>query len=373
MFCLFVAASVQACQVPVFRYALERWESANYRLIVMHRTPLPRSIQQELLTLQRKLSSQSDSANLSLEVIDVGKINPSAQKALPGIQSMRSDPWFVLLNPDKQVVYSAPFVQGGTGTVINSPTRKRATELIVSGASVVWVFIPNNDKQASEQVHETLKKALKKAKETIHIPSGIYRPEDLKNNHAQDIDMEDVLRSSIPLKIEFPILTLDRNASEEAVFFAMLTQGMPEELKKEPLLVPLFSRGRILQPIPASHVSVDVILKGCNYLCGACSCTVKESNPGTDIIIQQDWKKHLQDGLVVIDKTLPPLEGVGDVKKSTNAQQSDSDSNVSFPSTPTTHEASYAKRSSRLIFSTIAAIFLTLLLGTIYIKVKSKH
>ncbi|MFC4990811.1 hypothetical protein [Rubritalea tangerina] len=71
------------------------------------------------------------------------------------------------------------------------------------------------------------------------------------------------------------------------------------------MLVPIFGRGRFLAPLPADKVSYDTLLNGCQYLCGACSCQVKEQNPGADLLIQEDWAKYLTAGLAVVDKELP--------------------------------------------------------------------
>ena len=363
---IIATTSTMACQVPVFRYALERWDAENYRLIVMHRKPLPPAIHDELLSLQKFLTSKPPQANVSLEVINVDKISEQAQWSLPGIKSMQSDPWLVLLSPDgNKTVYSTPLTPGATQSILNSPTRKKWLSHILSGASVVWIVIPGNDHNTSKNPLSLLQSALSKAEKSIKIPEGVYRPEDLKNNHVNDVDREDVLRSPIPLKISFPILTLNRSDPKEAAFFAMLTQGMPAEMKQQTLFVPLFARGRMLQPLPASRATEDIILRGCSYLCGACSCTVKDNNPGIDIIIQQNWQNHLQNGLIVIDKELPPLEGVGDLTKSQTSQPS--------PSPPPPATSPRPLLSPKYLFYAGSAILLILLLGTLAIKRKSTN
>src|SRR4051794_550974 len=41
--CLLFGPQTFACSVPVFRYALERWQPAKYELVVYHRGPLSRA------------------------------------------------------------------------------------------------------------------------------------------------------------------------------------------------------------------------------------------------------------------------------------------------------------------------------------------
>ena len=43
-----VNETVRACNVPVFRYALERWQSDNYELLVLHQRDLTLEEQQKV-------------------------------------------------------------------------------------------------------------------------------------------------------------------------------------------------------------------------------------------------------------------------------------------------------------------------------------
>jgi len=304
-----------SCQVPVFRYALERWDAEQYRLVVMHRTPLDAEMQKQLLSLQENLSSKQPTVNLTLEVVDVTKVAEEARWSLPDIKAMKSDHWIVLVSPKgNEPVHSEALTKESLSRVLDSPARKAWVKQIVGGASVVWIIIPGKDENETKEVRGKLETILTKAAKEITIPEGVIKPEEVKDVTG-DIDLEDVLRSPIPLKIHFPTMVLDRNDPAEAVFVSMLMQGIPEEMRDQAVIVPVFGRGRILQPLPASRMTEQLILGGCNYLCGACSCQVKDQNPGVDIVIQEDWSKHLTGGLVVVEKELPPLEGVGDLAK----------------------------------------------------------
>ena len=60
------------CNVPVFRYALERWPADPYRLMIYSQDPLEASLQAAVQDL-RALSFEGDSTlNLIIQVIDPG-------------------------------------------------------------------------------------------------------------------------------------------------------------------------------------------------------------------------------------------------------------------------------------------------------------
>jgi hypothetical protein len=81
----------------------------------------------------------------------------------------------------------------------------------------------------------------------------------------------------------------------------------PEAYEKgEPILVPIFGRGRALEVIPASRVDEGLIGDLTAFLCGACSCQVKERNPGFDLLMVADWQQQLFG-----DRPLPPPPDTG--------------------------------------------------------------
>jgi hypothetical protein len=59
------------------------------------------------------------------------------------------------------------------------------------------------------------------------------------------------------------------------------------------VVVPVFGRGRALEVIPATQLNESLIEGLTVYLCGACSCQVKERNPGFDLLIATDWEREL--------------------------------------------------------------------------------
>ena len=119
-----------------------------------------------------------------------------------------------------------------------------------------------------------------------------------------DVSLDDVLRSTIPLKISFKIERVKRSDLAEQPFLRILTANRPSP-PEEPLVVPIFGRGRTPGPLLGSTITPDTIMNACEYLCGACSCQVKSGNPGYDILFLANWREKLNSGLVVVDKKLP--------------------------------------------------------------------
>ena len=59
-----LAGHARACSVPVFRYALERWENAPYQAIVFHRGPLSDIDKQVINVLKAAGEGPAATANI---------------------------------------------------------------------------------------------------------------------------------------------------------------------------------------------------------------------------------------------------------------------------------------------------------------------
>src|SRR5688572_11158951 len=70
------AAPLQACSIPVFRYALEHWQPSPYEVILFHRGELPAVTRAAL-----KEWDVSAAANVTLTTVDVaGPLDPELRK-----------------------------------------------------------------------------------------------------------------------------------------------------------------------------------------------------------------------------------------------------------------------------------------------------
>ncbi len=89
-------------------------------------------------------------------------------------------------------------------------------------------------------------------------------------------------------------MRIRRDDSREQALIAMLSGCEPDlATLKEPQVFPVFGRGRALLPLVGMGISPDNIRDSATFLAGACSCQVKELNPGFDLLLTADWKALL--------------------------------------------------------------------------------
>ncbi|HBV65736.1 MAG TPA: hypothetical protein DEF45_22260, partial [Rhodopirellula sp.] len=74
---LMSAPAAMACNIPVFRYALERWQPDSCELILFHREPLTANQQKMLDQLMEQQIARGEDAASSLQLSDLASPKPA--------------------------------------------------------------------------------------------------------------------------------------------------------------------------------------------------------------------------------------------------------------------------------------------------------
>ncbi|MEM7383733.1 MAG: hypothetical protein AAF514_02205 [Verrucomicrobiota bacterium] len=323
---------VEACQVPVFRYALERWEADPYQLTIYHRGEATPTLTETINTIRR----EADNSNLAVETLDLESEAAEAIFDLPDVDESLL-PWSRLTAPEKEglepVVWEGPASLEHLSARWRSPLRQKIVQELTSGTSAAWILVEGADPEENDGLEKELEQALDKVTPTLKISDQVVPLEEagrVASERATPLEMDDVLRSRVPLKISFAHHRLSRDQAGESGFLDPIRTRFPDRWATgQPLLFPVFGRGRILDVIPGTAIGEDTIAAACRYLCGACSCQVKSENPGMDLLIEADWASVLDDQVFVVEREAPPLEGVGSLLTT----------DESVPSPPTPPEA----------------------------------
>ncbi|MFT5124302.1 MAG: hypothetical protein ACI9TH_002559 [Kiritimatiellia bacterium] len=312
--------SVQACQVPVFRYALERWQSDVYRVAVFHRDDLTENHQGALKQIERAIDDPERYANLALEVVNVDAVTDPFWKKYLETHPAGDEPEIHLLYPyemnNDAPIWRAPLTPVNAQGLVDSPVRRALLEHIVQGESGVWILLESGDAAQDDKAESDVKGWLASISKELTLPEGVVGREQaeeaLKN---PGFDPANILRSQIPLKIGFSLLRVSRSDVAESAFLAMLLNMEDDlhELADKTMLFPVFGRGRALPPILGDGITEDNVADYSSYLCGACSCEVKRENPGIDLVFSINWDDLMEGNATIIDKALPPLMGVADL------------------------------------------------------------
>jgi hypothetical protein len=83
---------------------------------------------------------------------------------------------------------------------------------------------------------------------------------------------------------------VSRGSEDEQVLMPMLLNFYPGlEEPDEPLLFPVFGRGRAVGVLKADEIEALNLEDVIAFLLNPCSCQIKVANPGFDLMLKGDW------------------------------------------------------------------------------------
>jgi hypothetical protein len=285
---LALASVACACNIPVFRYALERWRPDPCEFVVFY--------QGELTDAQQKLiESLSGGSEPSSSTVNVKVVTANLQhsdgphallwQSLSAIAAEPSLPYVVVrtqLGPGRVINgWHGPLSSIADTNLLQSPARLELSRRLLAGHSVVWILLTSKDREKTEQARQLLSEQLEPLSNKIELPEGIGLPGS-------------ELHSEIPLLLKFSLLEIDRDDAKEAFLVQLFTGFQRESVAQgEPLIIPVFGRGRALEVIPGSEMTPRLMEDLTAFLSGPCSCQVKDQNPGFDLLLSVDWNSEL--------------------------------------------------------------------------------
>lgn len=288
-----------ACDVPVFRYALERWRPDVYHAQVLHRGALSAAQQRAVELLTRAPLDPAAAANLQVESFNLN------EQEHPGLQSLWEAngkpalPCVILRYPSREgsnsVAWAGPLTERAAEAIISSPARRELARRLVAGDASVWLFLESGDKAKDAAALARLEALLTRGATT---PPAAASPTD-----PAAADAAAPGPASGPVR--YSILRVARNDPAELMLVAMLRHSENELADiNEPMTFPVFGQGRALYAVVGRGINEQNVGQACDFLSGPCSCEVKEQNPGTDLLMAANWQVQQT---MVEDAPPPPL------------------------------------------------------------------
>lgn len=281
----FAPIETEGCDVPVFRYALERWTASPFDAVVVHRGALTPE-QRELVETMRAAAGDRK-ANLRVreayleagaEGLSESIVREAAEKTLPRIVLMPPEE-----NPTAEVLWSGELIRENFEAIVDSPARREIADRLVQGDTSVWVVLESGNAEADAAAKSRLEGSLRQMETELKDagagadgPGGIFGPP--------------------PIPIRFSSLSISRTDPGESALTAMLMGSEPDlpEYVSHPMAFPIFGRGRVLYALVGKGINKDTVAAACRFVAGPCSCEAKALNPGSDLLMAMDWDAEVE-------------------------------------------------------------------------------
>lgn len=255
-------AETCACTIPVFRYALDRWEADKFHLVLPASAAQDTALTDALRPLRANGKANLDITTSKDPAVTTAILNPSRESDRP--------------------VWTGALDKATLDALLDSPARRQILDHILAGDSAIWVIVESGsaeDKAASERIEKRLKFLEQVAALPIQDPN----------------DPDSQLGPGPPLKLKFTTLRLQRGDPAEKVLLPMLAG--PKHIvdpATTSFAAAVFGKGRVLGAWPLSELDDTALEEASMFLVGRCGCRIKNENPGWDLLLNVDWEKALQ-------------------------------------------------------------------------------
>ncbi|MDD2600880.1 MAG: hypothetical protein PHO37_16935 [Kiritimatiellae bacterium] len=298
VFLLLTQLSAAACNVPVFRYALERWPVAPYRAVVLKNSDLSSKERVAFDLLDRASDSQNGVLNLVLwNPQKEDMLRSGLKEVFPGKLPVEATVhlMYPLSTGLGKPFWSGKLTKESVAKIRGSVFRDRLVKTILAGASGVFILMESGDQQRDDKIAKELQEYTAKMAANMELPPGVVAADSpITSDQDPGFDPINRLRSKIPLKLAFETLRYDRKSDE--VMTALLMSIAPEHeqpVEREPLVFAVYGRGRVLAPMKGQEINMDNVSTIAAFFCAPCSCQVKALNPGTDLLLDHDWERSV--------------------------------------------------------------------------------
>jgi hypothetical protein len=266
---LFSAVPARACNVPVFRYALEHWAAEPYQVTLYHHGPLATGdlVRISALELASPDRVRFHSIDLAAQPSDVRPVQL---------------PWLVVGYPasaSKSVpVWDGPLTDETAASLLDSPKRRELVQRLLAGDTAVWLLLESGRPDSDDATAHRIEAASRHIEATLRLPA--------LSKSAEDRIRADV----VPLRLSFSGVRVSRTDPAERLLVRMLLGSEPDlDAMTGPLVFPVFGRGRALYALAGAGISEANLTKAAEFLIASCSCKVKEAHPGVDLLLSADW------------------------------------------------------------------------------------
>ena len=283
------AAIAVACDTPVYRYAMYKWQPRPYELYYFHNGPkeadAAKSFHDEI---EDQANDQERPANIFLATIDLSedkaldKLPRDVQKRWTERED-QSTPQYLLVSPDGAEVYFGDLTLDDFTAMTMSAACASAAQQLASGKTGLLMLLTCEDEAANQRAEGEVKKLLKSIADgevSLYISPTQNAPGILNKKEVEKP------------KHEVGYVKVAANDPKEKWLVRMLMSIEDDlyDFTKEPMVFGVYGRVRALPPYIGKGIVSESLLDCVDFMTGACSCTVRDQNPGVDLMLRYDWE-----------------------------------------------------------------------------------
>jgi len=254
-----------ACDTPVWQYAMLNWEPEPYIVAYFHagaEDPADAEVNTRLSQAATGPESPANISFVSIDVADPSRVLPGYLRAALDAAGDRPLPYHVVIAPNGKPVRTGRLAPRDLDALRDSPARRSLVKLLSDRAQGVLIVLSGTDADRTRGAEETVRAAI----------------DDARAQGATTAWM-----------------SVDRKSPDEAWLVRALLAIEPDLADlTEPMVFGVFGRGYSLPPYVGPGITAENMTELTLFMNGPCTCEIKESNEGMDLLTAFDWRAHLE-------------------------------------------------------------------------------
>jgi len=272
-----------ACDTPVYRYAMYRWPPSPYFVLYFHQGEIAEAEKPTHDAIYALMDDREKQTNLLLEPIDLSEEGALAQlrpevQALWNTREDRANTGYLVISPRGREIFSGRTLDADTlAAMIASAKRDEIVERLAAGDPCVLVLMRSGHEESDAAAEKEVQQVVDDLA-AGKVPMSIGPPAMLPEGEEPSYE------------VPVGLVKLDREDMTERWLIRSLLALEPDlpELSK-PMVFAVYGRGRALEPCVGPGIVRDNLLDYVAFVTGACSCQIKEQNPGVDLLTSTNW------------------------------------------------------------------------------------
>jgi hypothetical protein len=295
-----MAPAAWACDTPVYRYAMYNWEPAPYRVFYFHRGEPAKEDAEANRLLNEHATATPTLANLAFLAVNLDQKEPF--EALPDRvkdvwKSHEKEPLprHLVFTSWGDPIFAGRLDAAAVRGLVDSPARKQIAELLDKNHALVFLLLCGPDAAENKRAEETAAKVLAQAAAgEIAVESAAGEEGDsegLPKGTVPFSSNENRDSPSLASRLQVGFVKVNRSDAAESWLvrsLATVERDLPE-LAGQAMIFPIYGRGRALPPFVGKGITPENLVEAVTFLTGACSCLIKDQNPGVDLLFAWDW------------------------------------------------------------------------------------
>jgi hypothetical protein len=170
----------------------------------------------------------------------------------------------------------------------DSPARRQIGRLLEEGHAGVYVLLEGENAEANTEAEQTL---LGVVDDVAAGKVTLYSLPPVGASFAADDEGQQDVNADGTTKLSVGLVQLARDDTREKwLIDCLLALDRDLRSSSEPIVFMVYGRGRALFSCLGKGIHRDNLIQDIEFVSGACSCTVKEQNPGVDLLMCYDWE-----------------------------------------------------------------------------------